>query len=123
DPGLLQHDLADPDRIRITRPPPRQIAPHPREVTDHRRRDLPMSAHALSYPGRRAIATESARTPSCAIGASRPWAPLSRRPGRERLTSAFGHGGTISFQSLADTLGSRRSARSLVTRTAPSQTA
>ena len=39
DPRLLQHDLADPDRVGIGRAPPRQIAPHAREVASHGRRD------------------------------------------------------------------------------------
>ena len=38
DAGLLQHDLADPDRVRIARPSPRQVAPHHREVRDDRAR-------------------------------------------------------------------------------------
>jgi hypothetical protein len=49
DPRLLQHDLADPDRIRIPRPPPRQVALHARVVSDHSRRDRPVAAHARSY--------------------------------------------------------------------------
>ncbi len=38
-PRLLQHDLADPDRVRVARAPPRQIAAHDREVIDHRGRE------------------------------------------------------------------------------------
>ena len=39
DPGLLQHDLADPDRVRIACSPPRQIAFCRRVVRDHGGRD------------------------------------------------------------------------------------
>ena len=46
DPGLLQHDLADPDRVGVAGPPPRQIALDPREVVHHRGRDRVMPAHA-----------------------------------------------------------------------------
>jgi hypothetical protein len=56
DPGLLQHDLADPDRIRVAGAPPRQIALDLREVADHRGRDRLVAAHATSYPGPRAAA-------------------------------------------------------------------
>ncbi len=35
DAGLLQHDLADPDRIRVARTPPREIALHAAVVRDH----------------------------------------------------------------------------------------
>jgi len=56
-PGLLQHDLADPDRIRVAGPPPRQVALDPRVVRHHRGRDRLMPAHATSYPARAAAAT------------------------------------------------------------------
>jgi hypothetical protein len=36
---LLQHDLADPDRIWVARAPPRQVAAHDRVVRDGRARD------------------------------------------------------------------------------------
>ena len=39
DARLLQHDLADPDRVRIARAPPRQVAAVTRVVRDDRRRD------------------------------------------------------------------------------------
>ena len=47
DAGLLQHDLADPDRVRIAGAPPRQIAADLRVMIDHRSRD-PL-AHDRSY--------------------------------------------------------------------------
>jgi hypothetical protein len=39
DARLLQHDLADPDRVRIPRAPPGQVAAVTRVVRDDRRRD------------------------------------------------------------------------------------
>ena len=45
DARLLQHDLADPDRVRIARAAPRQIALHLTVVRDDRARDL-LRAHA-----------------------------------------------------------------------------
>ena len=38
--GLLQHDLADPDRVRIAGAAPRQVAPHAREVARDRGGDV-----------------------------------------------------------------------------------
>ncbi len=43
-PRLLQHHLADPDRVRVARAPPRQIAPCALEVRDHRGRELRQAA-------------------------------------------------------------------------------
>jgi hypothetical protein len=40
DPGLLQHDLADPDRVRVARPAPWQITARPAVPRDERARDL-----------------------------------------------------------------------------------
>jgi hypothetical protein len=40
DPGLLQHHLAHPDRVRISRAPPRQVAAGPLVVRDHRLGDV-----------------------------------------------------------------------------------
>jgi hypothetical protein len=39
-PRLLQHDLGDPDRVRVAAPSPRQVALHLQEVVDDRGRDL-----------------------------------------------------------------------------------
>ena len=50
DPRLLQHDLADPDRVRVTRAPPRQIALHARVVRDDRAGDLAWFGHAVRIP-------------------------------------------------------------------------
>jgi len=59
DAGLLQHDLADPDRVRIARPPPRQIALHLHVVADHRGRDRLMPAHPTSYHASPAFSSRS----------------------------------------------------------------
>ncbi len=48
DARLLQHDLADPDRVRIARSPPREIASHGRVVRDDRAAD-DGRAHATLY--------------------------------------------------------------------------
>ena len=52
DARLLQHDLADPDRVRIARPPPRQVALDARVVRDDRIGDLASgrTAHAVRIP-------------------------------------------------------------------------
>jgi len=57
DPGLLQHDLADPDRVGVAGAPPRQVALDLREVTHHRGRDRVMPVHATSYRARATAAT------------------------------------------------------------------
>ena len=51
DPGLLQHDLAHPDRVGIAGPAPRQVALDLGVVLDDRRRDRSMAGHAPSYHG------------------------------------------------------------------------
>ena len=40
DARLLQHDLADPDRVRVARAPPRQVALHARVMRDDRLCDV-----------------------------------------------------------------------------------
>ncbi len=60
DPRLLQHDLADPDRVRITRAPPRQVATNALEMRDDGGRDL--------YSGRHARTVSVAPGDSFAVG-------------------------------------------------------
>ena len=54
-PRLLQHDLADPDRVGIPRSTPRQIAAHGRVVRGHGLGDraIPVGRHRPLVPGRR----------------------------------------------------------------------
>lgn len=100
---LLQHDLADPDRVRVARRAPGQIPPSPREVRDDRRCDralLPGSAHALNCTGGSSRSrsdrrpTRSRSSTSCPRSSDRSaWtSTCTRGSGSSRRTSAASGG-------------------------------
>jgi hypothetical protein len=65
-PGLLQHDLRDPDRVRVAAPAPRQIALHLREVIDDGGGDLGGQIGRGRLPGHGRGTLPQRATPSTA---------------------------------------------------------